>query len=219
MNKFLSRLAQLVIDIVSFADYKLIRHIKKIVPYASASDVTKMLYDQAKLDMGFTNSGVSTICAGYPDLFISFYSIGRENFLIGDLDRKYKETMLAVWSQAFSCNYCLGMHAIFVDSLCDENIIAAIVSDRPDLIQDETVRAYALWARQIVKFREAPPLNAPFLPRYLPEILSLLVANAVYGRLANIFLRASPLRLNSTPIMQWALSILRPGIKTLVPTL
>lgn len=205
-----------VVHVVMKIDSRLIQHVSNRRYFSSSDGKLKTVYDQVNSDLSITDSGISTLTTGNPDLCAAFYTLARENFFSGTMDRSYKEAIASTTAAKFNCRYCFSMHTLFLDALANAEVSQAIMSRNFSSIADESIRRYVVWTDKALDLSPQPVADCPFTADHRSEVLGLIAASATLGRVAKIFLTRSPLLLNQTPIMRLILRILRPGIRAMV---
>ncbi len=161
------------------------------VPTARAKGLVARVYHMIAED--FFVNGSLTSHSGVPELLAGVWTGGRETILVSDqVDRTTKEAMTATLSRINDCPYCGDMLISLVHGGGKHDAAEQILSEREDLVADDTLRERLAWVIAAVTPGSEVPPQAPFTSAELPEVLGSLLAMSHINRFSHVVMDGSP---------------------------
>ncbi len=171
----------------------------KPVPASRARGIVEEVYSQIKHDFGTLGEPL-ILHSPIPDLLTGVWCSFKECLLAGTARRELRETVAVAVSRINRCPYCLDAHTVMLRGAEAHSAAAVIRHGREEEIQDEQMRALAVWAAAS-RTRESPALlSPPFSPGEAPEFIGTAVWTHYINRMVKVFLGERLLPLASDPL-------------------
>ncbi len=171
---------------------KLIKYLGT-VPTAKAQGTVAEVYDQMRRE--FQLVPPVTLHAPNPELLAGVWGMLRETIVAGPVDRTLREVVCEAVSQINQCTFCVDAHSTLLTGLAHKSTADAIHANRPDLIDDPTIRSVARWALANREPDAEVLRNPPFPTESAPELIGSAVCFHYIDRMVSVFLADSPVPL------------------------